>query len=175
MNPTLRLALVALALIGGYALIRELPDIIGPARAAVTANNFVTPQTPNRGIVQFLQGTDSAGTYKTLYTAGANGSRCYGMWSTNNDASATHLLTVQIVNSAVKYGGMAITSVESAGFVSGTPAQNLLAAANWPGLPVDEYGNPYVQLITGDTIQATFATSITSTDLINIVTSCSDF
>jgi hypothetical protein len=142
---------------------------------ATTPNSYVTPQTPNRGVVQFLQGTDSAGTYKTLYTAASNGSRCYAMWSTNNDASATHLITVQIVNSTVKYGGVAITSVESAGFATGVTPQNFLSSANWPGLPVDAYGNPYVQLISGDTIQATFATSITSTDLINIVTSCSDF
>ena len=148
---------------------------IGIAEAAVTPNSFVSPQTPNRGIVQFLQGTDTAGTYKTLYTAGANGSRCYGIWSTNNDASATHLLTLQIVNGGVKYGGVAITSVESAGFANATPAQNLTSATNWPGLPVDQYGNPYIQIVSGDTLQATFATNLTSTDLINIVASCSDF
>src|ERR1700727_2044141 len=56
------------------------------AHAATTPNSVVTAQTPNRGVVQFLQGTDSAGTYKTLYTAGANGSKCNAMWSTNNDA-----------------------------------------------------------------------------------------
>ena len=145
------------------------------AHAATTPNSVVTAQTPNRGVVQFLQGTDSAGTYKTLYTAGANGSKCNAMWSTNNDASATHLLTVQIVNTSVKYGGAAITSVESAGFANGTPAQNLMASGNWPGLPLDSDGNPFLQLISGDTIQAAFATNLTSTDLINIVVSCADF
>jgi hypothetical protein len=75
----------------------------------------------------------------------------------------------------IKYGGMAITSVESAGFASGTPAQNLLSSANWPGLPVDQYGNPYLQMVSGDTLQATFATALTSSDLINFVSSCSDF
>lgn len=145
------------------------------AQAAITANSIVTPQTPNRGIVQFLQGTDSAGTYKTLYTSGANGSKCFGMWSTNNDGSATHLLTVQIVNSAVKYGGTSLTSVSSAGFANATPAQALMIPSVWPGLPVDSDGNPYVSLVSGDTIQATFATALTSTDLINIVVTCVDF
>src|ERR1019366_3208979 len=83
---------------------------VGLAHAAVTPNSGVGPQTPNGGFVQFLSGTDVAGTYKTLYTGATNGSKCMGMWSTNND-SATHLITVQIVSSAVKYGGMAITSV----------------------------------------------------------------
>lgn len=145
------------------------------AGAATTPNSVVTPQTPNRGIVQFLQGTDSAGTYKTLYTAGANGSKCNGMWSTNNDASATHLLTVQIVNGGVKYGGTALTTVSSAGFVSGTPPQALMSATAWPGLPTDSDNNPYFFLVFGDTIQVTFATVLTSTDLVNVVVVCADF
>jgi hypothetical protein len=150
---------------------------LGPrdALAATTANSIITAQTPNRGIVQFLQGTDSSGNYKTLYTAGANGSMCFGMWSTNNDASVTHLITVQIVNAAVKYGGMSITSVVNSGFVNGTPAQSLTSPANWTGLPVDSNGNPFIPLNSGDTLQATFATALTATDVINIVVSCVDY
>jgi hypothetical protein len=148
---------------------------VSSAYSAVTPNSFVAPQTPNRGVVQFLQGTDNAGTYKTLYTGGSNGSRCYGMWITSNDATA-HLVTIQIVNSAVKYGGTAIsTGTTTPGFANGAPAINAMSSSNWPGLPVDSYGNPYIQLINGDTIQATFATGLTSTDLINIVASCGDF
>jgi hypothetical protein len=145
------------------------------ALSATTANSIITAQTPSRGIVQFLQGTDSPGTYKTLYTAGANGSMCFGMWSTNNDAGATHLITVQIVNAAVKYGGMSLTSVVSAGFANGAPAQNLISPANWPGLPVDSNGNPNISLNSGDTLQATFATALTATDVLNIVVSCVDY
>lgn len=145
------------------------------AHAATTPNSFVAPQTPTRGVVQFLQGTDSAGTYKTLYTAGSNGSRCYGMWLTTNDATA-HLMTIQIVNGGVKYGGLSIsTGTTTPGFATGVGALNLLAASTWPGLPIDQYGNAYIQMVSGDTIQATFATALTSTDLINIVASCADF
>ena len=149
--------------------------IVAVADAAVTPNSYVTPQTPNNGKVQFLQGTDSAGTYKTLYTGGSNGSRCYAIWMTTNDGTATHLVTVQVVNSAVKYGGTAFTTVLGAGFTTGVPPQNIMTAANWPGLPVDQYGNPYVQLVSGDTIQATFATSLTASTVINMQASCSDF
>jgi hypothetical protein len=144
-------------------------------RAAVTPNSIVTAQTPNRGVVQFLQGTDSAGTYKTLYTAGVNGSKCFGMYESNNDGSATHLVTVQIVNGGVKYGGMAITTASNDGFANATPAKALMSSTNWPGLPVDGNGNPTIYLVSGDTLQATFATSLTSSDLINIYVSCVDF
>jgi hypothetical protein len=148
---------------------------VAQADAAVTGNNVITPQTPNRGTVQFLQGTDSPATYKTLYTAGANGSRCNAIWSTNNDASANHLVTVQLYNGTAYAGGVAVTSAESAGYANGTPAQNLMTSALWPGLPNDSDGNPYIQLASGDTLRATFATALTSSDYINIVASCSDF
>ena len=145
------------------------------AIAATTPNSLVTPQTPNRGIVQFLQGTDNAGTYKTLYTAGANGSRCYGMLLNSNDTSTTHLVTVQIVNTAVKYGGAALTAGLSAGFANGSAAQPIMSSSVWPGLPADQYGNPYLQLISGDTVQATFATTLTTSASINLYVVCNDF
>lgn len=156
-------------------VIAAIIALVGSAFAAATPNSIVTPQTPNRGLVQFLQGTDVAGTYKTLYTAGANGSKCSGMFMNNNDASATHLVTVQIVNATVKYGGVALTSVSSAGFATATPAQSLMSAAAWPGLPLDSTTTPYIYLVSGDTIQATFATALTSADVLNIFVTCSDF
>jgi len=146
---------------------------VASANAATTPNSAITAQTPNRGVVQFLQGTDVAGTYKTLYTSGANGSKCNALWATNNDASATHLLTVQIVNGGVKYGGNAVTSVLNAGFANAVPAVNILAL--WAGLPMDSDGNPYILLVSGDTIQATFATALTAADVINMETLCADF
>lgn len=158
--------LLGLALLAAFAI---------NAVAATTPNSIVTAQVPSRGIVQFLQGTDTAGTYKTLYTAGSNGSKCNAMWSTNNDGTTTHLITVQVVNSAVKYGGVAVTSVLSAGFANATPAQNLMVSSLWPGLPLDSDGNPFIELNTGDTLQATFATALTTSDLINIVANCVDF
>jgi hypothetical protein len=143
--------------------------------ASPTANSVITPQTPNRGIAQFLQGTDVAGTYKTLYTAGSNGSKCFAAWATNNDPSATHLITLQVVNTTVKYGGMSLTSVVNAGFANGAPAQNLMSPTIWPGLPVDSDGNPFIMLASGDTLQATFATALTASAVINLDAVCSDF
>lgn len=154
--------------------------------AAVTPNSVVTPQVVNRAIVQFLQGTDVAGTYKTLYTAGSNGSRCVAVQTTNNDGSATHLLTLQIVNGGVKYGGTAVTTISSAGFANGTAPQLItkipsysptIAATGlpvWP-LPEDSDNNAYIQLISGDTLQVTFATNLTAAAVINVYASCVDF
>jgi hypothetical protein len=157
--------------------------LLAPAWAATTGNSIVTAQTPNRGVVQFLQGTDSAGTYKTLYTGGTNGSKCFGLWETNNDASATHLVTVQISSSTSAhcspgtscYGGVAVTTASNDGFANAVPAKNLMSSTNWPGLPVDGNSNPFLYLKSGDTLEATFATSLTSSDWINLTALCVDF
>lgn len=150
--------------------------IIGSvSQAATTPNSVVTAQTPNRGIVQFLQGTDSAGTYKTLYTAGANGSIVKALFSNTNDASTGHTVTCQIVNSTVKYGGVSVNVAANSGFSNSFPSVNLMAPVVWPGLPLDSDQNPYLILISGDTLQCTYATALTSATLLNIVTVVSDF
>lgn len=149
--------------------------LAGVAYGAVTPNSFVTPQTPKLAVVQFLQGTDSAGTYKTLYTGGSNGSKCNAMYITSNDGTA-HLVTIQVVRSGVFYGGIAIsTGTTTPGFANSAPPINPMSSTNWPGLPVDSSGQPYIILQSADTIQATFATALTASDLINIVAVCSDF
>ncbi len=154
--------------------------------AAVTPNSVVTPQVVNRATLQFLQPGDPALTYKTLYTAGANGSRCVGIQSTNNDGSATHLLTLQVVNGGVFRGGTAITTISNAGFANGIAPQLITKVSSfsptiaatglpvWP-LPEDSDGNGYVQLISGDTLQVTFATNLTALTSINLYAACVDF
>jgi len=164
-----------------------------PAFAAVTANSIVSPQTPNAAVVQFLQGTDTAGTYKTLYTGGSNGSICYGIGTSNTDAGvvAGHLLTIQVVRSGTKYGGTALQTIPSAGFVAGsggagtsTPPQVLTGNISgtgpntsvWASLPVDNLGNYIVQLgSANDSIQVTYATALTSAAVINVYAVCNDF
>lgn len=144
------------------------------AFAVTTPNSFISPQTINRGILQFTN-SSSAGTYSTLYTSGLNGSRCYGLYATSSDAT-NHALTVQFVTGGTRYGGMTInTGTTLPGFANAVPPLNLLSTGNWPGLPVDEKGNPFIQLVTPDTIQATFTTAITSSTFVNLVAFCSDF
>lgn len=146
-----------------------------PAFAAVTQNVVVAPITPNRGITQFLQGTDVAGTYKTVYTAGTNGSDISAITISNNDPSATHLMTCQLVNGGVKYGGAAITPVVNTGFANNVPPINLLDPGIWAGLAADPNGNPILRLISGDTLQCTFATALTASDLINVYVEAWDY
>jgi hypothetical protein len=84
-------------------------------------------------------------------------------------------VTCQIVNTAVKYGGVALTSVVNSGFATAVPPQSLLSPAVFAGLPIDGNGNAFDTLISGDTIQCTFATSLTASDLINVHIIASDY
>jgi hypothetical protein len=145
------------------------------SQAATTPNSIVTPQTPNRGILQFTS-SSTAGTYATLYTAGSNGSKCYAVVSSNTD-STTHLLTVGLFNSSTQYSQVSVTSTANAGNANGTAPQNLLSTTIWSngGLPQDSEGNYYLLLASGDTLEATFATSISSGKVVNLYAECVDF
>ena len=145
--------------------------LVVPAGATVTANSVITTQTPNNGKQNFIQGTDSAGTYKTLYTAGANGSKCTGISASNNDASATHILTFEIVNGGNTYHTVTITTVSPGAGAYSTAS--VLAA--WAGLPSDSDGNSFIFLVSGDVLKATFATALTASDEIDMVATCADF
>jgi len=52
----------------------------------------------------------------------------------------------------------------------------MMSAGNWPGLAVDGNGNPYILLITGDTLSAIFATAfVTASSTVNLVVTCMDY
>src|SRR5271166_407427 len=123
----------------------------GAASAAVTANNVVTAQYPNRGNLQFLQGTDAAATYKTLYAAGPNGSKCVGMLMNNNDAGATHLVTVQLASGSSTTASIAASTASVTGSITGT-VMNVTAVSS--GI-----------LIPGETLSGTSVTA--GTQIVN--------
>jgi len=144
---------------------------------ATTPNSAILPQTPLVKCIQFLQGTDAAATYKTVLTGGANATKVVGIFVTSFDPSASHLFTVQISSSTSGhcspatscFGGAAVTIPVSAGSAAAAPAINMMAPANWPGLPRDSDGNPFFYLTDNTwTVEATFATAITSTDWLNV-------
>lgn len=145
---------------------------------AVTANSLVTPQTPKITPQNFVQGTDAAGTYKTIYTAGSNGSKIVGINVTTDDGSATHVLTLALTRSATDYTIGAYTLPVSAGSDGSTAGVNLLLGGPNTlinALPSDNDGQRYLFLESGDTLRLTFATALTSAKRINVVTIGADF
>jgi hypothetical protein len=131
---------------------------------------------------------DAPGTYKTLYTAGPNSSKCFAFWATTNDSTASHLLTVELATGIYtaptmaprRVGGMSASTtvngvIGGQGYVNNIPAIQLNTGVLWPGLPSDTDGNPYGSINYDDAVQATFATAQTAATKINIVAHCADF
>lgn len=145
---------------------------------AVTANSLVTPQTPKITPQNFVQGTDSAGTYKTIYTAGSNGSKIVGINVTTDDGSATHVLTLVLTRSATDYVLGAYTLPVNSGTDGSAATVDLLAGGPSTlikGLPFDNDGQRYLFLESGDTLRLTFATALTASKRINVLTIGADF
>lgn len=142
---------------------------------AVTPNSVITLQAPKLDLLQFST-LDTAGTYKTLATGGANGTKITGLWASNADSTA-HLLTVGINRNAGPNQPFAATTLPiSAGIANGVPPVNLLSASVWPGLPVDSDGNPYLLLqSTADLLVATYTLAFVAAGLINLGTVRGDF
>jgi hypothetical protein len=138
------------------------------AEAATTPNTFTAPITPNMVVSQFTS-SSSAGTYVTVYTAGANGDVLNAIEVSTNDNTATaHVFTCGIFASTTQYVSTSFTLVKPATNTYIGTTTNVLSTTNWPGLPVDQNGNPYLMIPANDTVQCTFATAITASDFIQV-------
>ncbi len=169
-----------------FPLLLALGAFLAPAAAfaqaaAGTPNQAIFPQTAHDAFVQLCAATVTGcanvtvDTNYTLFTAGPKGSICKGLFSTNNDPSATHLISVSLNNGTTTIPLVALLSVSSAGVTTGTPAQALMTNALWPGLPLDQNGNPYFYMINGDSLAVQYHTAFTAGKALTVIAICSDF
>jgi hypothetical protein len=102
-------------------------------------------QTPKITPQNFVQGTDAAGTFKTIYTAGADGSKVVSITVTTTDTTAAHDLTLALTRSAVDYI-IATTTIDGTGdtFVEGGFMPSI------QGCPTDSDGQRYIHLESGE-------------------------
>lgn len=141
------------------------------AEAALTQNTFIAPQTPERESYQYTN-SSTPGTYTTVYTAGANGSVITALVESNTDSSATHVVNCSVFNAATQYtSSTAITTTSPAA----SSWNNINIFATWTGLPLDQNGNPFLILVSGDTLQCTYATAITSGKFVVVTAMGADY
>lgn len=131
----------------------------------LTPNSLITPQTPNRGFFQFV-GTDQAqNTFFTLYSAGPNGSRCSCIIATSNDASTQpYQISWRIFDGTSIVTSFTFSFTDVLGF-DGVPSQPLITPAITAELPVDQFGNQYIQLAAGDTVAVTYNGALSTSPL----------
>lgn len=112
-------------------------------------------------------------TYKTAFTAGANGSKIESMIVTSNDTSARDI-TINITRSATNYQLAQISIPITAGYLNTAPCVNILQHAQFPGLAYDANGNKYLLLKSGDTLTVNAPVSLTAAKAFTIFTSGGD-
>jgi hypothetical protein len=152
--------------------------VASPALAQTTPNSYMALQKIAPSAQKFIQGTDTAGTYKTIYIGGTNGSICFNLIAMSNDQTTPHLVSIRYTTASA-----ATFDICSATVAPAVPAigANLFGPAvgvfvtNFCPLPISQAGNAYIQLKAGDTLQATFTTALTATDQINLIAQCGDF
>lgn len=130
------------------------------------------PKQPQTNRVQIAPADTT--TQKTVYTAGSNGSKIVSIIATSTDTSARNI-TVSITNGGTSYPLGTIAVAITAGTVAGTPAVNLLDSTVIVGIPFDSDGNPFLYLISGDTLTVNSGTTVTTAKAITVHAIASDF
>ena len=137
------------------------------------SNVPVFVQTPNRGIYQYTNGNGT--TAETLYTAATNGSKVTAIIATSTDTS-NRTFNIFLHNGSTSYLLATAIVPASSGLDGSTPSVNCLNSGLIPGLPVDNDGQQYLFLVSGDTIQVQLTTSsVTSGKFVNFYAVAGDF
>jgi len=137
-------------------------------------NTPIFPQKPTNGKLQLLH-ANAAGTFVTIYTGGANGSKITGLIAQSTD-SAAHDLQIAIVRSGTTYILGTVNVPLGAGNTGSVPSVNLLNNVQLPGLPLDSDGNPFIFLLdANDTLAINPVVIVTNPTQVNITAIGSDF
>jgi hypothetical protein len=145
------------------------------ADAPIFPGSFRTVRT------SFVEGTDVAGTYKTVITGSSGGTKVLGVSVSNTDTVATHLINLQLSTSTSDHCASATTCAPlqafgtdlGAGFSNDIGTMSFMGDIN--GLPTDSDGNNYIFLDATQTLEITFATALTASTRINVYVIAVDF
>lgn len=103
----------------------------------------------------------------TICTAGADGTKVVGITVTSTD-TGTRILQIFLTRSATSYLLASFIVPIGAGTAGAVAVLNAMDSALWPGLPVDNDGQFYFFLESGDTLQAAVTVTVTAAKEIDI-------
>jgi len=134
------------------------------------SNTAVFPQTPKKGLVQIVNADGT--TKKTVVTAGADGIKVVAL-NVSSDDTSNRTLQVFITRSVTSYliGSAVITTL--AGTDGSTLPIDMLALI--PGLPVDNDGQRYLFLESGDTLQVAVTGAVTAAKTVHVAADAANF
>lgn len=128
--------------------------------------------TPKVGLVQIANA--DASNQKALVTPGASGSKVTSILFASTDAVA-RVVQISIKRSAVNYIFGSVTVAITGGTDGVTPSQMGLDFSLLRGLPVDNDGQPYIFLQSGDELDISSTTTVTSGKFVNATAIYADF
>lgn len=138
---------------------------------ATTPNSVILPQSFNQAGLSFAAADTN--TFKSLITAGANGSiiRAISAWS--NDTAAINLV-LEIFDgvNAFRIGTVRIPTLS--GTDGAVVAKNILNNADMPFLTLDANGNPYLSLKAGYVLKVGCLVTITAAKLLELYCQAED-
>jgi hypothetical protein len=123
---------------------------------ALVQNPKITPQS-------FVNSDGT--TKKTIATGGSNGSKLVSLIATSTD-TGTRILQLFLTRSAVNYLLGSTLIAIGAGTDGVASSSNLLTSI--PGLPLDNDGQPYIFLESGDTLTAAVTVAVTAAKEIDV-------
>lgn len=137
------------------------------------SHQAVFAQTPKITPASLLN-ADSANTKKTIHTAGSNGSKVVAVTASSTDTSA-RIAQLWLTRSATSYLLGSVNIPAGSGTDGVVAAVNLLLSTLIPGLPIDNDGQRYLHLESGDTFQVSCTTQVTSAKEVDFLCVAADF
>ena len=113
-------------------------------------------------------------TKKTIFTAGANGSKVVAILAGSTDTAA-RTAQLWLTRSAVSYLLGTVVVAIGAGSDGTARTANLMPSTLMDGLPLDNDGQRYLYLESGDTLQVGFTVAVTAAKQIDINAIGADF
>jgi hypothetical protein len=133
---------------------------------AFTQNSVPTLiKQPQNGKVQINNAAGQA--QQTVYTAGANGSKVSSLLATSSDTSSRDV-QISLTNGGTSYPLGTVAVPAGAGNSSSVTSANLLDPTRLLGLACDSDGNPFLHLVSGDTLTVAALSTVTSGKLITV-------
>lgn len=122
----------------------------------------------NVGLAQIVAADTT--TKKTVLTAGASGSKVVSLVAATDDTAAENL-QVWIKRGGTYYllGTVNVPLLSGAGAAGAVAAVDLLNATSMPGLPLDNDGQHYLLLKSGDSLEVSAMATITAAKTTHLV------
>ena len=127
-------------------------------------------QTPKVTQITILPADTTA--QKVVCTAGANGTKVVGLIASSNDTATMNVqILIKRSSTSILLGtGRIVTLSGTDGAVANV---NLLNAIT--GLPVDNDGQPYIYLVSGDTLECAVLVTVTAAKTVSLTCIHGDF